>query len=404
MDRNKIRIITGVGLLLIGISTLAAAVYGKGNITVWSASGISSIFGSDEADHVAGKAMAIYDDSGNLISLACRNVAKGDSIIKADGKSYEVVKVSADRATARYKGVDKDLLAYDEYFSKQEVPAMTVAQKENNRVGIYHTHSAESYVPSDGSESKPFNGGIYQVGQTLVNKLRQERINVVYDKSPHDPHDNNAYQRSRVTATNLMKKGPVALVDVHRDGIPDPNYYSKNISNEDVAQLRLVVGRQNPHMQANLDFARKMMAYTNKVHPNIVKEIFMARGNYNQDLMPTAILVEAGTHTNTKEQAERGIALFADGIPAVLGITTPGPGQTGAGAPESPGSWRSLAWILGIAVVGGGAFLLISSGGLDKAKARMSSFMGREFTGFLGPRRSKNKDLLGKKDPDKGDQ
>lgn len=400
MDRNKIRIITGVGLLLIGISTLAAAFYSKGNITVWRASGI---FSSDEADHVAGKAISIYDGSGNLISMAGRNVARGDCIIKADGKSYEVEKVSSHRATARYKGVDKNLLAYNEFYSKHEVPAMTVAQKQNNKVGIYHTHSAESYVPSDGSESKPFSGGIYQVGQTLVNKLRQERINVEYDKSPHDPQDNNAYQRSRSTAVRLVKNGSLALVDVHRDGIPDPNYYSKNISNEDVAQLRLVVGRQNPNMQANLDFARKMMAYTNKVNPDIVKEIFMGQGVYNQDLSPTAILVEAGTHTNTKEQAEKGIALFAEGIPAVLGITTPGPGGTGAGTNRSPGSWSSLAWILGIAVVGGGAFLLISSGSFDKAKSRMSSFMGREFTGFLGPR-GKGKKLLSKKDPDKGDQ
>ncbi|RYD02945.1 hypothetical protein N752_22425 [Desulforamulus aquiferis] len=139
-----------------------------------------------------------------------------------------------------------------------------------------------------------------------------------------------------------------------------------------------------------------MMAYANKVHPDIVKEIFMARGNYNQDLMPTALLIEAGTHTNTKEQAERGVALFADAVPTVLGIEggpaagaqTPGPAITGG----EGGGWRAVGWILGLTLLVGGGFLLISTGSLKGATDRLSN-IGKEFTNYLGPIRKR----IGKK-------
>lgn len=358
---------------------------------------------AEQCDHQPGYAVDIKDRNGNLISKTSRDVAVGDEIIDSDGRHFRVTGVRGKEATAKFLQVDKQFLAYQELFSSLEVPVAATAGGKNNLVGIYHTHSDESYVPSDGTEAIPFKGGIYQVGQNLVNSLRNENLKVNYDKTPHDPHDNNAYYRSRRTAISLMKSNPVAMIDVHRDGIPDASYYSKIINNTDVARLRLVIGRQNPNMSANLDFAKKMMAYSNKTHPKIVKEIFIGRGNYNQDLMPTAILIEAGTHVNSKKEAENGVALFADSIPAVLGITT-GVTPTGkVGTGSSGGSWKALAWILGLSILGSGAFLLISSGGVKQAKSRLSSYIGREFTGFMGPVRGVRK-IFQKTEEKKPDQ
>ena len=39
-------------------------------------------------------------------------------------------------------------------------------------------------------------------------------------KTPHDPHDAMAYDRSRRTAAELLKKNPIALLDIHRDAVP----------------------------------------------------------------------------------------------------------------------------------------------------------------------------------------
>ncbi|MCL6609924.1 MAG: stage II sporulation protein P [Peptococcaceae bacterium] len=382
MKKPRLKICLAAGLLMAALASVQAVKYKGANMPAWKPADILNSI--ENCDHQAGFLVSIMDDGGNVISKASRGVAAGDEIIQPDGKHYRVTKVGGNYARAVLVGTDQQYLAYCDYFSRMAVPVTAVVRDGRNLVGIYHTHSDESYVPSDGSEAIPFKGGIYGVGQSLVSRLKSQNVNVAYDRTPHDPHDNNAYYRSRRTATRLLKNNPVAMLDVHRDGIPDAGYYRRNISNTPVAQLRLVVGRQNPNMKANLDFARKMMAYANKTHPNIVKEIFMANGSYNQDLMPTALLIEAGTHLNSKKEAENGVALFADAIPTVLGMTG-APGGAAGTAGRAGGAWKALAWILGITILGGGAFLLISSGGLKQAGRRLSTFVGREFTGFLGP-------------------
>ncbi|MFZ5651777.1 MAG: stage II sporulation protein P, partial [Bacillota bacterium] len=375
MNRYRLKIYLGMAVLLAALIPVSVINYDKMAVPAWKPADLLNM--AEHSDHQPGYAVSITDSQGNLVSMAARGVAAGDEIINSEGERYRVSSVKGDKALAEFVEMDKQFLSYNDYFSDMEVPVAAVKGGGRNLVGIYHTHSSESYVPTDGKEAIPFKGGIFRVGQALVEKLQNKNVMVSYDKTPHDPHDNNAYYRSRRTATRLMKQNPVAMLDVHRDGIPNPGYYRKNISNEKVAQLRLVVGRQNPNMNANLDFAKKMMAYANKVHPKIVKEIFIAKGNYNQDLMPTALLIEAGTHTNTRQEAENGVALFADAIPTVLGISTQAPGGAGGLGATPGGAWKALAWILGIAIAGGGAFLLISSGGLSQAKSRISSYIGR---------------------------
>lgn len=383
MNKSHHKIYLGMAILLVALIPVSIMNLDKSLVPAWKPADFLNI--AEHSDHQTGHVVNITDESGKLISMACRGVAVGDEIINSEGQHYRISRVRGNEAQAGFVDMDRQFLSYNEYFSKIEVPVAAMKGTGKNLVGIYHTHSDESYVPTDGKEAIPFKGGIFQVGQSLVSKLRDQNMNVSYDKTPHDPHDNNAYYRSRRTATKLMKQNPVAILDVHRDGIPDPSYYQKRIANEDVAQLRLVIGRQNPNMSANLDFAKRMMAYANKVHPKIVKEIYMAKGNYNQDLMPTALLIEAGTHVNKKQEAENGISLLADAIPTVLGVTTTGPGTRGIGAAPMGGAWKALAWILGITILGGGAFLLISSGGVSQAKSRLSNYIGREFTSFMAP-------------------
>lgn len=391
MKIKKLTVILSIFLMLVGVGIITQLGFSTGILPAWNPSSVLSV---EDTDHMVGKAINIIDEKGNVVSQACRGVTIGDEIINSKGQHYRVVKVAKDTATVKSLGLDKNLLAWQEYLTDERL-ALAAANRKNGTVGVYHTHSAESYVPTDGSESVPFKGGIYDVGQTFVKRLEEKSgSQILYDRTPHDPHDNAAYQRSRRTAMKLMQQNPIALIDVHRDGIPDPNFYRANISDTDVSQLRLVVGRQNPNMEANLDFARKMMAYANEVHPDIIKEIFMAKGNYNQDLMPTALLIEAGTHTNTKGQAERGVALFADAVPTVLGIEggpaagrtgqAPGPGITGG----EGGGWRAVGWILGLTLLVGGGFLLISTGSLKGASDRLSN-IGREFTNYLGPIRNR---------------
>lgn len=393
MGRNKTKILFGAVLVLAGVSLLfyMTAIHPH----LRPALTTSGLFDEGTPDHLVGKYTTIVDEQGNMLSMMARFASVGDEIYTAEGRSYRVERVDGDRAEARFLGMDPQIVAYQEFYSSQNVAVVnSMADKKQSSFAVYHTHTDESYVPSDGTESIPFKGGIYQVGKSLVDKLQGKGLQVNYDQTPHDPHDNNAYTRSRRTAANLMKTNPATILDVHRDGVPDPGYYRANINGQNVAKLRLVVGRENPRMEANMDFAKKMMAAANNLYPNVVKEIFVGKGDYNQDLMPTSLLIEAGTHTNTKEEAAQGVALFTEAIPAVLGIT---PGAPAPAAPTAPGAggrpagatggaWKALGWILGLSVVGGLGFLLISSGSWENTRKRLSGF-GKEFKSFFGPRR-----------------
>lgn len=371
----------------------------KGNsISALSTAGFFQKQPKEAPEYLPGRFATIIDEQENVLSMMSRAVYIGDEIYTSEGKIYRLDKVQGDRAVAKFLGMDAQIVAYNEFYAAQEVPVIS-NNTENKpsplaNFAIYHTHSDESYIPSDGTESINFKGGIYKVGMIMAERLRKVGMEVNYDQTPHDPHDNNAYVRSRRTAAKLLSTNPVAMFDVHRDGVPDPNFYRDKVSGEDVARLRLVVGRENPRMSANLDFAKQMLTAVNNVHPKVVKEIFVGKGDYNQDLLPTALLIEAGTYTNTREEAERGVNLFAGALPTALGISSASPAPKGPEAPGKSteavrGSWKALGWLLGLTVFVGLAFLLINDGKLTNAGTRFLDLIKEVMP--LVPRRAARK-------------
>jgi len=388
VKRSSLKIVLGASILAAGVFLLAYCLVFHRVSPAWMPGGLWNR--SMEADHQDGRVFNIMDADEKLLSKMSRTVNVGDELITGTGRRYRVKTVDGFKARAEFLGMDREYLALLDEYDGMNVPAASRQDWKNRIVGIYHTHSAESYVPTDGTDNEPYHGGIFEVGEALAHRLQQKGVRVLHDKTPHEPRDENAYYRSRRTAAGLMKKNPVAMIDVHRDGIPDPDYYSKQVAGKKITQLRLVVGRQNPKMQSNLEFAKRAMAFANKVHPGLVKEIFIARGNYNQDLMSTAMLIEVGTHTNSREAAENGAALFAETLPPLLGVgNVAGPGAYGTPNAKTPAGWKTLAWIIGIALLGGSAFLLISSGSWENARERLKNYFGREFAGFIGPLRKR---------------
>ncbi|NLJ77225.1 MAG: stage II sporulation protein P [Peptococcaceae bacterium] len=343
-------------------------------------------------EYEPGRYITILDEQENVISMMSRGVHAGDEIYTAEGRIYRLKKVEGEQAKAQFLGMDPQIVALNEFFATQEVPVVgrntEKSQAAPANFAIYHTHTDECYVPNSGTHTLKFHGGILQVGTVMAEHLRQAGMFVNHDVTRHDPHDNNAYVRSRRTAVKLLSSKPAALFDVHRDGIPDPNYYRVNIDGRSVASIRLVIGRQNPGMSANLGFAKQMLASANNAHPKVVKEIFVGKGDFNQDLSPTALLIEAGTHTNSREEAERGIGLFADQVPIAMGINTvtPAPKSTVTAPAKSKGAaggaWRAVGWILGTTAAGALAFLLINKENLPDLGKRLRDF-GREIVPLI---------------------
>lgn len=372
--KSRIAVLLGGCILVAGL--LLAGSNPDGQLAAWSKANLTR----EPIDHEVGHYVTVLDEDGNLVTKAARSVYPGDEVITRHGHHYRVQSVDEDVAQAKLLGIDKDLMAYNEFFSGLELPAATGSQEAPGRVGVYHSHGTESYVPTEGAAFREPNGGILQVGTAFVENLRRQQVEVNHNQASHSPHDAQAYVRSRQTAVQLMKENPTALFDVHRDGVPDPDFYRDEAPKEGTSQLRLVIGRQNPRQEANLDFARRLMSYANQQNPGLVKEIFLARGNYNQDLMPTALLIEAGTHTVTREEAEAGISLLADAVPVVLGIGT---GAPGAAQPEADAAgWRNLLTILAVTIFGAAAFLIVSAGGLPQARDKLREFFTKEFNLF----------------------
>ncbi len=317
-----------------------------------------------------GKYVTLKDNKGRVIARTAHNVSIGDQYLDSNNELFRIVKVKGDMATVRL--IRKERLEAESGTGLRalinNLSKMRAEVKGRGPIAIYHTHSDESYVPTEGKSSQKANGGIFKVGEALTKALEKNGIPVVHDKSPHDPHDALAYDRSRRTAAQLLKKRPSCILDVHRDAVPREEY-SKIINGKGVTKVQLVIGRENPNFKANNDFAKQVKAIVDKKYPGFIKGIFYGTGKYNQDLGPRTLLLEFGTHTNSRDSAERGTAIFADAASSVLY------GAAGSGF-VNRGSLRSVFWIIAAAVVGVGLFLLLNRGGLKD--------IGKEFTGAVG--------------------
>ncbi|MCL5982385.1 MAG: stage II sporulation protein P, partial [Firmicutes bacterium] len=332
------------------------------------------------------------EDNRELM-ITGRWIHVGDELLTGDNRLYRVYRIRGRTAHARF------VREVGAVFSEQRESVLTTLLErlglgvrpvqqpdaENGRpapapspapqrlIGIYHTHNAESYVPTDGTDSIRGRGGIHEVGESMARALEAKNVRVAFDQSKHLPHDRGAYRRSRATTERLLAQGPDVIFDVHRDAAPR-HVYAAQIGNEWVTQVKLVVGRQNPNMQVTRQFALDLKRVSDMVHPNLVKGIFLARGNYNQDLSPLNLLLEIGAHTNSREAAERGAALFADAIAFYFY----GPEGARAAAPgarveiANRAATRSILFLLGATAAIIAGFLLLNTGrfaGLQTALA-----------------------------------
>ncbi len=345
------------------------------------------------------------DDGQPLFSFAGQ-ISVDDEYISGDNRVYRVVEVndSARTAVARYvEDWSLEGLA-------DEVMNVSAAASGQKRIGLYCTHTDESYIKGDGSEAKPEDGGIVDVAKTLADRLEEDGVEAVVDDTPHDPHDAGAYRRSRSSAVNLMKsEQPDMLLDIHRDGIPDATEYDRDVGGEQVSGVRMVLGRANQNIEANKDMVKKIKAIADQKYPGLIKDVYVGKGSYNQDITPNSMLLEFGTHTIEKDKVLESTKFVADVLAEYLGASggsasqgnqTAAQGQSAApqaqataagdeaqqqsaqqknNSSANKASGKSIAWIIGILALAGLVFLVVAvqKGG---RKARAGNFF-QELTG-----------------------
>lgn len=262
---------------------------------------------------VAGRAEAmtiwqICTQDGMVLTEICEEPNVGDEYISADNNHYEIINVEGNTAIAVLKGVAV-LPSLDWMDADTALPVSAMTKK----IAIYCTHSDESYEPSDGYYTTTDRGTIYQVAHELADSLASKGIDASVADTLHHPHDAGAYRRSRQTAVELLRTGvPDCLIDIHRDGIPDPASYAVTIGGEEVSKIRLLVGRGNQNAELNKEFALLIKAVADRVYPGLIKDIYMGKGTFNQDLLPRSILFECGTYTLEKERVLASMPMMAD--------------------------------------------------------------------------------------------
>ncbi|MCI5551629.1 MAG: stage II sporulation protein P [Clostridiales bacterium] len=336
---------------------------------------------------------SIYDEDGQYLTSIYGRVYLDDEYISSDNRLYRIIEVDDSKRTAVAQYIGQESL-----LEPDNEAVATVAQESKRLIGIYSTHSDESYIPTDGAESKEKDAGIYDVDEALKNALEERGIEVELDTTTHLPHDAGAYRRSRSTAARLLKSQPAALLDIHRDGIPDPDEYVQKIEDEDATKVRLLVGKSNPNADANRKFAKQIKAAADEMYPDLIKDIYIGKGDYNQELAPRAILLEFGTHTIKKERAIKSTAYMADVLERVLfGSTAKAEGaadadadaagaETTAEAGGSGAAWGIL-WVVGIALAAIVGYGLITTGSFSGMWNKIKRGASETTGGLLGKKR-----------------
>ncbi|MGM0471177.1 MAG: stage II sporulation protein P [Bacillota bacterium] len=322
----------------------------------------------------------VVDQQDNTIFTTTMEVHEGDWYIADDNQKYIVVAVDKEEKKVETKQRGEVKLLNDE--SKlplllpdlSELSSFVARKKEKPQVALYHTHGSESYVPDSGTDSKPGRGDIHQVVNRFTAELKHRGFEVFQSDNHHGPHDGGAYTRSRRTAKKLIQKRPTAIFDVHRDGVPNSREYLTNVNGSSVARVRLVVGRQNPNMKVNDKFAKQLKYVTDKYYPGLIKGIFYAKGDYNQDLAPHSTLLEFGTHTIKEIEAKKATAYFSDAVNALL--TAQAQGAEGVTREQDKGAFKSILTILSVVIVGTVGYLVVNEGSLEGAVTKIKQLIG----------------------------
>lgn len=202
----------------------------------------------------------------------------------------------------------------------QDTLTPNISLENNKDILIFHTHTCESYTPSErynyqmtGSyRTTDLNYSVARVGTELEKQLTEYGYSVMHDQTYHDyPAYSGSYGRSLTTVENLLKNNTSAqvVIDLHRDAVGSNSNYapSVQIGNEIAAQLMFVIGTDggglwHTNWQQNLKFAVKVQEKANELYPGLFRPIIVRNSRYNQHLTKAATIIEVGATGNTMDQ------------------------------------------------------------------------------------------------------
>ena len=191
---------------------------------------------------------------------------------------------------------------------------------DNSNIIIFHTHTCESYTPTEQNQYEPSGSyrttdlgySVARVGDELENYLSNYGYSINHDKTYHDyPAYTGSYSRSLKTVEGLEQQTPAdVVIDLHRDAVGSNSNYAPTvrIGEDYCAQLMFVIGTDggglwHPNWNQNLKFAVKVQQKAEELYPGLFKPIILRNSRYNQHVSKAATIIEVGATGNTLEQS-----------------------------------------------------------------------------------------------------
>lgn len=234
-------------------------------------------------------------------------------------KKTEVISENNIKATYtnEYKGIQ--IKNSSKYNLTEEILNPNINLDNNKNISIYHTHTCESYTPSEKYNyemtgtyrTTDTNYSVVRVGDELKNFLEKYNFNVLHDATLNDyPAYTGSYNRSlKVVEQMLNVQYSDVVIDLHRDAVGSNSNYAPTvkIGNEYAAQLMFVIGTdggglEHPNWQQNLKFAIKIQEKANEMYPGLFRPIILRNSRYNQHVAKGACIIEVGATGNTLDQ------------------------------------------------------------------------------------------------------
>ena len=199
---------------------------------------------------------------------------------------------------------------------------------------IVHSHSSESYTPTDKNYYLPTdpdrtedtNYNVVRVGREIADTLRSYGIEVLHSTKLHDyPSYNGSYKNSLATVEEYLAKYPSIkiVLDIHRDAMVQSDGTKlklvADVQNKKAAQIMLLTGRDqggldHPNWRENLKFAVKLQRTVNSMYPGLARPVSFTKERYNTHTTYASIIIEMGTTGNTLEEALTSARMVGEAV------------------------------------------------------------------------------------------
>lgn len=265
------------------------------------------------------------------------DIATEKNIDKVDSEDNFTCTIIEDKnKTDTYTDIYKSVKIKNEskYILTEEIVTPDFNLSNTNDIIIYHTHTCESYTPTEKDNyiasgnfrTTDLNYSVVRVGEELK-KYLINTFNVNHNSTYHDyPAYSGSYTRSLTTIKSIVPENYSGLViDLHRDALGSNSSYAPRVKiGEDVAaQLMFVIGTdggglEHNRWKNNLKTAIKIQEKANEMYPGLFKPIILRNSRYNQHVSDGACIIEVGATGNTLDECNTSMKYLSKVLECVF--------------------------------------------------------------------------------------